>query len=382
MWTWGRWRNSRVLVVGCVVVLLAACAPGARPAAAPDGGSGAGGERTAAGAPAAGGQPAGAAAPVDPFTAAKAMTLDELHQKALGEGGTFVFYATLAPSTAERVFGAFEQRFPGIKVDQLDASGDKLVARVITEARGGKVLADAFHSSVNYLLQVQQQGMLLQDIPPEALPIPEEFRGPYWYATTQQFIVVAWNANRVRPEEVPRQYEDLADPRWKGRLMLDPSDVELLMGLWRKYGSQAEAEDMLRRIAANEPAFHRGHSELAELLAAGQGDVCVTCYADHIVARKRRGAPVEYMRTEGINPLSATAVLKDAPRPYTAMLWYRWAASEEGQQSYADAGRVPPHPNVVHREPLAPERVYSLGPDDLLAAKRHEGTWKAIFQLR
>lgn len=164
--------------------------------------------------------------------------------------------------------------------------------------------------------------------------------------------------------------------------MLDPSDVELLMGLWRKYGSRDQAEDYLRRLAANNPAFHRGHSELAELLAAGQGHVCVTCYADHILARQKRGAPVDYMRTEGINPLSGTAVMKDAPHPYTAMLWYRWAASEEGQQAYADAGRAPPHPSAVPREVLSPERVYSLGPDDLLAAKQHEGTWKAIFQLR
>jgi iron(III) transport system substrate-binding protein len=316
------------------------------------------------------------------FAAAKAMPLDELYQRALGEGGSFVFYATLSQSTGEKVFGAFEQRFPGIKVEQYDASGDKLVARVVTEARGGRTLADAFHSSVNYIQHAQQQALLLQDIPAEALAIPEQFRGQYWVATTQQFIVVAYNTDRVRPDEVPRQYEDLADPRWKDRLMLDPSDVELYMGLWYRSGSQEQGEALLRRIGANNPAFHRGHSELAELLAAGQGDVCITCYADHILARKKRGAPVDYMRTEGINPLSASAVMKDAPHPYTAMLWQRWVSTEEGQQSYADGGRAPPHPNVILREPLSPDTVYSLGPDDLTAAKRHEGTWKAIFNLR
>jgi hypothetical protein len=64
------------------------------------------------------------------------------------------------------------------------------------------------------------------------------------------------------------------------------------------------------------------------------------------------------------------------------MLWQRWAASEEGQRAYADAGRTPAHPNVIPREVLSPERVYPLGADEVESAKRYEGTWKAIFQIR
>jgi iron(III) transport system substrate-binding protein len=310
------------------------------------------------------------------------MSLDELHQRALAEGGTLSFYATLARSAAERIFAVFEQRFPGIKVDQLDATGDRLVARVISEARGGRTLADAMSGTMNYLQAVQQQGLFAQEVPTEALELPEQYRGPYWFTTHQQFIVVAWNTGRVRPDELPRQYEDLADPRWKDRLMLDPSDVELLMGLIRRAGAEAPAEELLRRIAANNPAIHRGHSELAELLAAGQGDVCLTCFADHIVTRARRGAPLEYMRTEGVGQLSGSAVLKDAPHPYTAMLWQRWAASEEGQRAYAEAGRSPAHPAVAREQAARPDQVYPVTPEEMQNSRRHEATWRAIFQLR
>src|SRR5687768_13664488 len=99
--------SALALGVG-TIVLLAACAPAARPAA-----PAAPAAPSAPSQPQAGAAPAGgaASAPVDPFVAAKTMSLDELHQKALAEGGVFSFYATIAAATAERLFPLFEQRF-------------------------------------------------------------------------------------------------------------------------------------------------------------------------------------------------------------------------------------------------------------------------------
>ena len=62
-------------------------------------------------------------------------SLDELHKLALKEGGTLNFYATLAQINAEKILPVFEKRFPGIKINHVDATSDKLVARAVTEAR-------------------------------------------------------------------------------------------------------------------------------------------------------------------------------------------------------------------------------------------------------
>jgi len=75
---------------------------------------------------------------------ASGQSLDELHKLALKEGGTLNFYGTLAQINAEKILPVFEKRFPGIKVNHVDATADKLAARAITEARGGRVLADVF----------------------------------------------------------------------------------------------------------------------------------------------------------------------------------------------------------------------------------------------
>jgi ABC-type glycerol-3-phosphate transport system substrate-binding protein len=84
-------------------------------------------------------------------------TLDELHKVALKEGGTLNFYGVLAQINAERILPAFEKRFPGVKVNHVDATANLLAARAITEARAGKVLADIFQMALENVLQVSEQ---------------------------------------------------------------------------------------------------------------------------------------------------------------------------------------------------------------------------------
>ncbi|HZR99295.1 MAG TPA: extracellular solute-binding protein [Chloroflexota bacterium] len=354
--------------------LLVACAGATRPAA------------PAAGEPAPARGSAASAAPgaaSDALAAALTMPLDELYEKAKAEGAPLAFYGALAQINAEVILPAFEQRFPGIKVDHVDATCDALAARIVAEGRGGRTLADIFDCPADYVQQLNQQGVFFQRVPPEADAYPEGLRGQYWIAADVIYIVAAWNTNLVKTDEVPSQFEDFADPKWKNRLIAEPRDAELLMGLAaRKYHSDEQATDLIKRIAANDVEFHKGHSDLAELLVAGQAAACLTCYSHHYPGRIKKGAPVDYMLTEGIGIVNGTAILKDAPHPYTAMLWQRWAHSPEGQQAYADGGRTPGLPSVPPRDKTRPDTVYALTPEDMAGAAKYQRIWKEAFQIR
>src|SRR6478672_4323823 len=109
-------------------------------------------------------------------------TLDELHKKALKEGGTVNFYGTLAQINAEKILPVFEKRFPGMKVNHIDATADKLAARAIAEARGGRVIADIFQMALENVLQVSDQKLLVDRLPPEAADYPANFKGQNWLA--------------------------------------------------------------------------------------------------------------------------------------------------------------------------------------------------------
>ena len=317
------------------------------------------------------------------FSTAAAQSWEELHKAALKEGGTVNFYGTLAQINAERILPVFEKRFPGMKVNHVDATADKLAARAITEARGGRVLADVFQMALENVLQVIDQKLAVDWLPPEAAAYPANFKGANWLAADMVIITAAWNTTLVKKEDEPKQFDDFADPKWKGKLIAEGRDVELLIGMAKhKFKNDEKAFDFLRKLAANNVEFHKGHSELAEFLVAGQAAACATCYAHHYPSRIRKGAPLGYMLTEGIATITANALAKDAPHPNAAQLFYRWSASEEGQKAYAAGGRLPPHPKVEPREKIRPAVLYPIGTSEIKEWKKYEKIWKETFKLR
>ena len=310
-------------------------------------------------------------------------SLDELHKSALKEGGTLNFYATLAQVNAERILPVFEKSFPGIKVNHVDATSDKLVARAVTEARGGRTLADILQVPLENVSQANDQGLLLTTKLPEAGPYPDGMKGSFWVASDLQFFVAAWNTNLVKKEEEPKSYDDFLHPRWKGRLIAEPRDLEMLLAFAKyRFKSDEKAIEFWKKIAAQNVEFHKGHSQLAELLVAGQAAACLTCYSHHYPSRIKKGAPLNYMLTEGVASINATAIFKDAPHPNTAKLFARWMASEDGQKVMAKGGRTPAHPKVEPVEKTRTEKIYPISVEDLKEFPKYEKLWKQIFRLR
>jgi iron(III) transport system substrate-binding protein len=312
-----------------------------------------------------------------------AQSLDEIHKAALKEGGTLNFYATLAQINAEKILPVFEKRFPGIKVNHVDATSDKLVARAVTEARGGKTLADVLQVPLENVSQVHDQGLLLEIKLPESAEYPEGMRGSFWVSSDLQFFVAAWNTTLVKKEEEPKSFDDFAHPRWKNRLIAEPRDLEMLLAFAKyKFKNDEKAIDLLKKIAANNVEFHKGHSQLAELLVAGQAAACWTCYSHHYPGRIKKGAPLNYMLSEGVASINATAIFKNAPHPNTALLFARWIASQEGQKAMAQGGRTPAHPKVEPVDKTRTEKIYAISVADLKEFPKYEKIWKEIFKLR
>jgi ABC-type Fe3+ transport system substrate-binding protein len=168
------------------------------------------------------------------------------------------------------------------------------------------------------------------------------------------------------------------------RMSAEPRDFQVLLGLAKyKYQSDDKALEVFRRIASNKPEFYKGHSQLAELLVAGQADVCVTCYAHHIPPLQKKGAPLQMMTGEGVGRIGGSVtLLKGGPNPNAALLWARWLISEEGQKVFAQAGETPAHPKVEPVEKIRPDKIYMLSGDDMKDYRKYEKLWNEVFQLR
>jgi iron(III) transport system substrate-binding protein len=253
----------------------------------------------------------------------------------------------------------------------------------VTEARGGKTLADVIQVPLENVGQVHDQGLLLETKLPESAEYPEGMKGSFWISSDLQFFIAAWNTTLVKKEEEPKSFDDFAHPRWKNRLIAEPRDLEMLLAFAKyKFKSDEKAIDLLKKIAANNVEFHKGHSQLAELLVAGQAAACWTCYSHHYPGRIKKGAPLNYMLSEGVASINATGIFKNAPHPNTALLFARWIASQEGQKAMAQGGRTPAHPKVEPVDKTRTEKIYAISAADLKEFPKYEKIWKEIFKLR
>ncbi len=99
---------------------------------------------------------------------------------------------------------------------------------------------------------------------------------------------------------------------------------------------------------------------------AGQRAVCFTCYSHHFPLRMKKGAPIQPLMTEGVGEVGGSVmVMKKPTHPNAALLWVRWAVSEEGQKVILQAGETPAHPKVEPLEKIRPATPYMLTIDDV-----------------
>src|SRR5438093_10950632 len=115
---------------------------------------------------------------------AQTESLDELYKKAVKEEGVLNCYCSLAQINAEKIYPVFEKRFPGIKINHVDATSDKLSARAITEARGGRVIADVVEFGLEDINKIREQGLLLDRAVPESVDYQRDLQAYKWVART------------------------------------------------------------------------------------------------------------------------------------------------------------------------------------------------------
>ena len=146
-------------------------------------------------------------------------SMDELYEKAKKEGSQLTLYIALSARSEEIILPLFKKRFPAIAVNHIDATSDKLVARVLAEQRGGRIIGDVFGGTPGYLAQMTEQKLLAPLALPEAGAYPAMLKGAEWVATDTQYFIAGWNTSLVQKRDEPKQFEDFAEPKWKGKLI-------------------------------------------------------------------------------------------------------------------------------------------------------------------
>jgi len=248
--------------------------------------------------------------------------------------GRFVFYGTLGVDAAAPMLEKFRQAHPYLSIGHYRGNGSGLFNKVVTEARGSKFEADVIEISAGPSAELIRSGFIDPYRSSEFDAVRPEFRDPknLWHAYQSLIVGLAYNKNRVKESEVPKNYQDLLLPRWKGgKISLDTDDADVFGALLDSWGEKPGL-DYFRRLARQEPVLRNGHTLQAQLLAAGEVDLHPWSHAQRPLLMADRGAPVAI---EFLQPVVSKAqgllLAKRSPHPHAAALFIDWALSEEGQ---------------------------------------------------
>jgi iron(III) transport system substrate-binding protein len=261
-------------------------------------------------------------------------------------------YSSRHYHTDEALYVGFTKQ-TGIKVNRIEAGEDALIERIRNE--GARSPADVLVTvDAGRLWRAEQLG-LFQPIRSPVLEtrIAESWRDPagHWFGFSLRARVIAYNKDRVRPGEI-HAYEELADPKWKGRVCMRSStniyNLSLMGALIDHLGaSRAEAwAKGVRANLAHEPKG--GDTDQLKAVAAGECDVTISnqyYYArlarsekpDERQVAERIGIVFPNQKTWGTHVnISGAGVLKHAPHRDAAIKFLEYLASDEAQRYFAD----------------------------------------------
>lgn len=262
----------------------------------------------------------------------------ETYDAAIAEG-LVRFYTAHSLRHEEEMARAFMARFPGIRVEITRAGGATLHEKMMAEEAAGVLKADVvLNSDANYIRAYYELGWLREYIPHSCDMYPEDSKMlGYWYPTGASAILIAYNTALVSEEEAPKDWIDLGDPKWAGRLGGQRLGGGAMWSMEAFIVSQLGWE-VLEAWGRNEPIMQTSGSGMATALVAGEFAVCnMGLYASYSV-KYQQGAPIEIVYPESGFPLyiPMIALLKFGENPNAAELFYNWYLSADGQSRLAN----------------------------------------------
>jgi iron(III) transport system substrate-binding protein len=306
------------------------------------------------------------------YSSASAASLDALIDGAKREG-ELVYYASMNLSEANAVISAFEKRYPFVKVKLHRTGSEKLLTRVLTEARAKKNFADVIQT-VEFSMHIfNRSGILARYLPQANAFYPKEFKEEsFWTTVYYNAYVTAYNTKLVAPSALPKTYEDLLDPNWKDKLMIESTKADWFAGMLQILGRERGLTYM-RALAKQQPSPREGHELLAQLVAAGEGLFDINIPAASVERMKERGAPIDWT---ALGPAPAimvgVGVANQAPHPNAAKLFVEFVLSRDGQKLMQTPGRLVARGDLANEQAAMLKKLKIVPVNPALAEKLDE----------
>jgi iron(III) transport system substrate-binding protein len=270
-----------------------------------------------------------------PAAFAQAQSWDEVVAAAKKEG-RITFYNNLQPNGIEPLLSKFREAYPDIQPEQIRLGSNPLIERFQTEFNAGRNIADVLITFPDERIKEgMKAGWMTKWTPPELTNFPAEINEDNMVFTLQYAReAIIWNKSKVRPADAPKEWTDLFDPKWKGKVGMNPPwrsvSIQQIVAFWEDKG----IKDSAKKMKDNDVRFFEGSGGIIQ--AVLRGDVSVAELTDlPLNPLLDDGAPIGFVYPASGTTLSANKafVAAKAPHPNAAKVFMNWLMTKEGQEA-------------------------------------------------
>ena len=304
------------------------------------------------------------------------------------EGSVTWYTNQILDQFARPVAEAFEKKY-GIKVSPLRADNAEISLRVMNEAQAGKLQADVVDGTAA-ATTLEKSGLIMKWVPDRAASLPKQFVDPngYWIATNIYVLTPGYNTDLVPKGTEPKTWEDLLDPKWKGRMAWSAPPASYLVPQFigvvlSEYGEEKGRAYLKELAKQNIAPLGVSARTVVDQMIAGEYAIGLQIFNHHTVISAQKGAPSAWipMKPAVLSVLSVMSVVNGGPHPNAGKLLTDFLVSEEGQKLWRDAGYIPIDANVPIMDPaLRPDgktlRAVYLTPEEI---DRSLAKWSKIY---
>lgn len=301
------------------------------------------------------------------------------------EEKTLVYYSTTDIRDGTAMVHAFQKKYPFIEPKLFRLGSTQVVVKVLQEHRGGAHLFDVISATSFQFYEIFKEDLFQKYDSPERRAFLDDFKDKegYWTSVYHNASIIAYNTNLLKPADLPKSYDDLLDPKWKGKMLMDNRETEWYASMLQVLGRE-KGQQLMRGLAKQNLSFRPGRTLITQVLASGEAPLAVNNY-DHLVqSAKKRGAPVESIPANPvISRVTPIALGRYAPHPNVGKLFIDFSLSEEGQKILRSFGRS------SARKGIEPDDLQKKGVklyvSDISLAKdysRYDKEFREIFGLK
>ncbi len=291
------------------------------------------------------------------LTAAPALAADPALIAAAKKEGQLTWYTTqIVNQFARPAADAFQKKY-GIRVNYIRADSNEVTLRIQNEGKAGRVQADVFDGT-GATAALKANNLVAKYIPQSAERLPDRYKDKdgYWVATNLYVLTPAFNTELVKKGTQPRTFQDLLDPKWRGKMAwnssVTPSGGAGFVGVVLAHMGEEKGMAYLRQLAPQRiTGLQVAARQVLDQVIAGEYAIALNIFNNHAVISASKRAPVEWIPMEpALAVFSCLSLTAGAPNPNAGKLFIDFLMSEEGQKLYRDADYLPVDPGVEPKD--------------------------------